>query len=42
MRASTVARSQEQGIYALYPSRRLIPAKVLAFVDFIEARLRLA
>ncbi len=29
----------EQGIYAVYPSHRLIPAKVRAFVDFIEDRL---
>jgi DNA-binding transcriptional LysR family regulator len=30
----------EQGIYAVYPSARFIPAKVRAFVDFIAARLR--
>jgi DNA-binding transcriptional LysR family regulator len=35
-------QTPEQGIYALYPSHRLIPAKVRAFVDFIETRLRLA
>ena len=33
-------QSAEQGIYALYPSHRFIPAKVRAFVDFIEGRLR--
>ena len=32
--------SAEQGIYAVYPSARFIPAKVRAFVDFIAARLR--
>jgi len=31
--------SPEQGIYAVYPSARFIPAKVRAFVDFIAARL---
>ena len=30
----------EQGIYAVYPSNRLIPAKVRALVDFLEQRLR--
>lgn len=30
----------EQGIYAVYPSHRLIPAKVRALVDFLEERLR--
>jgi DNA-binding transcriptional LysR family regulator len=30
----------EQGIYAVYPSHRLIPAKVRAFVDFLEEKLR--
>jgi DNA-binding transcriptional LysR family regulator len=30
----------EQGIYAVYPSHRLIPAKVRALVDHIEQRLR--
>jgi DNA-binding transcriptional LysR family regulator len=35
-------QTPEQGIYALYPSHRLIPTKVRAFVDFIEARLQLA
>lgn len=29
----------EQGIYAVYPSHRLIPAKVRAFVDFLEENL---
>ena len=29
----------EQGIYAVYPSHRLIPAKVRAFVDFLDERL---
>jgi DNA-binding transcriptional LysR family regulator len=32
--------SPEQGIYAVYPSHRLIPAKVRAFVDFLEEKLR--
>lgn len=32
--------SVEQGIYAVYPSARFIPAKVRAFVDFVAARLR--
>jgi DNA-binding transcriptional LysR family regulator len=32
--------SAEQGIYAVYPSARFIPAKVRAFVDFVAARLR--
>jgi DNA-binding transcriptional LysR family regulator len=31
--------STEQGIYAVYPSARFIPAKVRAFVEFIAARL---
>ena len=30
----------EQGIYAVYPSNRLIPAKVRALVDFLVERLR--
>jgi len=30
----------EQGIYAVYPSHRLIPAKVRALVDFLVQRLR--
>ncbi|MEO7756516.1 MAG: LysR family transcriptional regulator [Dokdonella sp.] len=30
----------EQGIYAIYPGNRFIPAKVRAFVEFVEARLR--
>jgi DNA-binding transcriptional LysR family regulator len=30
----------ETGIYAVYPSHRLIPAKVRAFVDFLEEKLR--
>jgi DNA-binding transcriptional LysR family regulator len=30
----------EQGIYAVYPSARFIPAKVRAFVEFVAARLR--
>lgn len=34
--------SAEQGIYAVYPSARFIPAKVRAFVDFIAAKLRAA
>jgi len=33
-------QSAEQGIYAVYPSHRFIPAKVRAFVDFVESRLR--
>jgi DNA-binding transcriptional LysR family regulator len=32
--------SAEQGIYAVYPSARFIPAKVRAFVDFVAAGLR--
>jgi DNA-binding transcriptional LysR family regulator len=32
--------STEQGMYAVYPSARFIPAKVRAFVDFVAARLR--
>jgi DNA-binding transcriptional LysR family regulator len=32
--------STEQGIYAVYPSARFIPAKVRAFVEFIATRLR--
>jgi len=32
--------SPQQGIFAVYPSHRLIPAKVRAFVDFIEKRLQ--
>ena len=32
--------STEQGIYAVYPSARFIPAKVRAFVEFMAARLR--
>jgi DNA-binding transcriptional LysR family regulator len=31
--------STEQGIYAVYPSARFIPAKVRAFVEFVAARL---
>jgi DNA-binding transcriptional LysR family regulator len=31
--------STEQGIYAVYPSARFIPAKVRAFVDFVAAEL---
>jgi DNA-binding transcriptional LysR family regulator len=30
----------EQGIYAVYPSTRFVPAKVRAFVDFLAKRLR--
>jgi DNA-binding transcriptional LysR family regulator len=32
--------SAEEGIYAVYPSARFIPAKVRAFVDFVAAELR--
>jgi DNA-binding transcriptional LysR family regulator len=32
--------SAEQGIYAVYPSARFIPAKVRTFVDFVAARVR--
>jgi DNA-binding transcriptional LysR family regulator len=32
--------SPEHGIHAVYPSHRLIPAKVRAFVDFLEEHLR--
>jgi DNA-binding transcriptional LysR family regulator len=31
--------SAEQGLYAVYPSARFIPAKVRAFVEFLAARL---
>jgi DNA-binding transcriptional LysR family regulator len=34
--------SVEEGIYAVYPSARFIPAKVRAFVDFVAAELRAA
>jgi DNA-binding transcriptional LysR family regulator len=34
--------SAEEGIYAVYPSARFIPAKVRAFVDFVAAELRAA
>lgn len=30
----------EQGIYAIYPGNRFIPAKVRAFVEFVEACVR--
>jgi len=30
----------EQGIYAVYPTARFVPAKVRAFVDFLARRLR--
>lgn len=30
----------EQGIFAIYPGNRFIPAKVRAFVDFVESALR--
>ncbi|MEP7044112.1 MAG: LysR family transcriptional regulator [Dokdonella sp.] len=30
----------DQGIFAIYPGNRFIPAKVRAFVDFVEASLR--
>jgi DNA-binding transcriptional LysR family regulator len=32
--------SSEEGMYAVYPSARFIPAKVRAFVEFIAAELR--
>ncbi|HWZ63483.1 MAG TPA: LysR substrate-binding domain-containing protein [Steroidobacteraceae bacterium] len=32
--------STEQGIYAVYPSARFIPAKVRAFVEFMATRLQ--
>ncbi len=32
--------TREQGIYAIYPDRRLIPAKVTAFVEYIAGCLR--
>jgi DNA-binding transcriptional LysR family regulator len=32
--------STEEGMYAVYPSARFIPAKVRAFVEFIAAELR--
>ena len=32
--------SAEEGIYAVYPSARFIPAKVRAFVEFVAAELR--
>jgi DNA-binding transcriptional LysR family regulator len=34
--------SPEEGIYAVYPSSRFIPAKVRAFVDFVATELRAA
>jgi len=34
--------STAQGIYAVYPSARFIPATVRVFVDFVAARLRTA
>jgi DNA-binding transcriptional LysR family regulator len=33
-------QTPEQGIYAVYPSHRFLPAKVRALVDFIESQLR--
>ena len=30
----------EQGVYAVYPTARFVPAKVRAFVDFLAQRLR--
>jgi DNA-binding transcriptional LysR family regulator len=30
--------SEELGIYALYPSRRHLSAKVRSFIDFLAAR----
>jgi DNA-binding transcriptional LysR family regulator len=32
--------TQEQGIYAIYPGRRLVPAKVTAFVDYVAEQLQ--
>jgi len=32
--------TQEQGIYAIYPERRFVPAKVRAFVEYLTERLR--
>ena len=32
----------EQGIFAIYPGNRFIPAKVRAFVEFVDANLRAA
>jgi DNA-binding transcriptional LysR family regulator len=32
-------RIADVGVYALYPHRRHLPAKVRAFVDFLAARL---
>jgi DNA-binding transcriptional LysR family regulator len=29
-----------QGVFAIYPGNRFIPAKVRRFVEFVEARLR--
>ncbi|MEP6938170.1 MAG: LysR family transcriptional regulator [Rudaea sp.] len=34
--------TDEQGIYAVYPSARFVPVKVSAFVDFLIERLRAA
>jgi DNA-binding transcriptional LysR family regulator len=32
--------TREQGIYAIYPGRRLVPAKVTLFVDYVAERLQ--
>jgi DNA-binding transcriptional LysR family regulator len=32
--------SAELGVWALYPGRRHVPARVRAFVDFLAARFR--
>ena len=32
--------TEEQGIYAVYPTARFVPAKVRAFVDFFAERMR--
>ncbi len=40
MRVLTAWSSAEQGIYAVYPTARFIPAKVRAFVEFVAVQLR--
>jgi DNA-binding transcriptional LysR family regulator len=40
IRVLTAWSSTEQGIYAVYPTARFIPAKVRAFVEFVALQLR--